>query len=671
MHNTFAAFKRFQEQHVKVHDFSTSTATARDSVSDYSPRALFIYDTESAALVETCQQNPVGTDIQPLPLDDFAANPDAAFADGINHVVVSASLQNIKRVLSMPRAQDTVFGILPRKGQDRLRRYLDLPRSDQEALRVALRSDPKPTDLVTCNGEMVLFGAVVGWLPLLDGSDQLNRWDLLKRVFRQWGRLNLYNYRITTANDKEVRTAATGCMVFDRHQGDIISRLIGEQHSVRDGQVGMVVASPTSRMGYLRFLYQVFSQLKKRSGLPASVGYIKSRGFRIESDKPRAVLLDGETEIETPLEVAVQPGALKMNLGDSLMQADKTADDKETVRTGNLPDEEEAARAVGTRVPFFSYASEEHFKELFVTLNKDAEIDTTYVIFVLVSTCIATLGLYLDSVAVIIGAMIIAPLMAPLGSAGMALLRGYEKLLFRSAEKLALGIGLTLAAAASISLLFPYNPVTQQMAARVEPSLPDLFVAIFSGVAAAYARAYKEISQTLAGVAISVALVPPLAVAGIGLGRGEIGFFLQAFLLFFTNFVGIILAATLAFRVLGFSSAVLARRQIGVMLLFLIIISVPLALTSAQIADRWAAEQRLESLELIVNGRPVEVISVEREPGDGGARLLITLGITQPLASADYPELQRQIEEHLHRDYHISLSFHYVLGRTPSDLKQQ
>ena len=635
-------------------------------MSDYSPRALFIHDADSTALIETCRQNTAGADILPLSIDDFIADPDAALKDGMQHVLIAASLQQIKQLLLLLRSREVVIGILPKKGQDKLRRYLDLPRSDVEALTLALQANPKASDMVTCNGELTLFSAVVGWLPLLDGSEQLSRWDMLKRVVRQWGRLNLYTYRITTANEKEIRTAATGCMVFDRHQGDIISRLIGEQHSVRDGQVGLVVASPTSRAAYLRFLYQFFARLKQRTGLPDAVGYIKSRGFQIASDKPRDVLLDGEVGLQTPLDIQVTPGALRLNLGPGLMQADKSNEEKETVRTGNLPDEEEAARAVGTRVPFFSYASEDHFKELFVTLNKDAEIDTTYVIFVLVSTCIATLGLYLDSVAVIIGAMIIAPLMAPLGSAGMALLRGYEKLLLRSAEKLALGIGLTLAAAALISLVFPYNPVTQQMAARLEPSLPDLFVAIFSGVAAAYARAYKEISQTLAGVAISVALVPPLAVAGIGLGRGDFGFFLQAFLLFFTNFVGIILAATISFRVLGFSSAMRARRQIGVMLAFLLLISVPLALTSAQIANRWAAEQRLESLALVVNGRPVEIISVSREPGEEKARLLITLGISEPLTAQDYPQLQQQIEQHLQRDYHISLSFHYVLGQHSS-----
>ncbi|ORU94895.1 MAG: hypothetical protein A6F70_10200 [Cycloclasticus sp. symbiont of Bathymodiolus heckerae] len=109
---------------------------------------------------------------------------------------------------------------------------------------------------------------------------------------------------------------------------------------------------------------------------------------------------------------------------------------------------------------------------------------------------------------------------------------------------------LALLASALITQLFPYKMMTDEMSARLSPSLLDLAVAIVSGVAGAYSKSYREIIQSLAGVAIAVALVPPLAVAGIGIGRLDMTFFLQAFLLFSTNLIGITLAATFTFRLL-------------------------------------------------------------------------------------------------------------------------
>ena len=124
----------------------------------------------------------------------------------------------------------------------------------------------------------------------------------------------------------------------------------------------------------------------------------------------------------------------------------------------------------------------------------------------MLSTFIATLGLYLNSAAVIIGAMVLAPLMSPMVSISMALLRANDKLFWRSLEKIALGTALVLGAAALTSLIFPHEPMTFEMIGRLHPSLPDLFIAIFSGIAAAYARSFKEIVQNLAGVITDVAV---------------------------------------------------------------------------------------------------------------------------------------------------------------------
>jgi uncharacterized membrane protein len=104
----------------------------------------------------------------------------------------------------------------------------------------------------------------------------------------------------------------------------------------------------------------------------------------------------------------------------------------------------------------------------------------------------------------------------------------------------------------------------------------DLFVAIVSGAAAAYAKSNEKILGSLAGVAIAVALVPPIAVAGIGLGWAEWHMFFSAFLLFLTNLVGIVLAAALTFVVLGYSPIYVARKGIVIWLMIAALVSLPL-----------------------------------------------------------------------------------------------
>ena len=631
-----------------------------DRVSEYATRAVFVFEPESEILLEACQANSVGTDIRALPLQSLIDDPDSLGDD--RHLLVAASMDGLKQVLQLAEERELHVGIVPMADQSRLRRYFDLPRSTDAAIELALGAEPKPMDIARCNGEIVLFRAVIGWLPLLDAPDDLDRRGMIRQLLSRWRRLRLYPYSITTANGKQINTAATGCMIVERHQGDVVSRLIGEELSIRDGKVGLVIASPFSMMEYLRFLYQLFSRLSRKVGLPDSVGYVQSKALTIDSDKVKDVDIDGRTVTQTPVHVEVQPAAVRVNLGPALMEADVPgSSDKESVRIDSLRSEEELSRSIGRRVPFFSYASEERFRDLFTALAADARLNNSYIVFSLLSAFLATLGLYLDSAAVIIGAMILAPLMSPLVSIAMGLLRASEKLFRDSLEKLLLGIALVLTAAALTSLIFPFEPVTNEMSARLHPSLPDLFVAIFAGIAAAYARAFKEIASSLAGVAIAVALVPPLSVAGIGLGRADPAFFGQAFLLFFTNLVGIVLAATLTFRVLGFSPTVHGKRRLGAIALAIIIILAPLGLSSTQIARRWEVQQLLEQRQLQINGKALRITQVDTEGSGDGPGIVVTVVVDEPLLTQDFSALRAEIRSQVGEDMRVRLEVQYLL----------
>ena len=624
-------------------------------------QALFVYEADASKLLEQCEANDVGCQVTGLPLEQFEQKPgDHVHPD--SHVLVSASLDGIKRVLRLAMEHGFSVGVIPMPGQDQLRRYLALPKNSTEAIETALLADPQPIDIALCNGHIMLFRAVIGWMPMLDAPGDLSRLEIIKHLFSRWIRLRLYPYTITTANERKIETAAAGCMLVERHEGDMVSRLIGDELSVQDGKAGLLISSPYSMVEYLRFLYQIFSRLSKKTGLPDSVAYLQSRSFRIDSEKQQDVYIDGSAATQTPVEVTVLPGATRVNVGASLLQKGKQGDpEKETVRVDNLRNKTELTQSIARRVPFFSYATEERFRDLFVALQEDANIHTNYVVFILLSTGIASLGLFLDSAAIIIGAMILAPLMAPLVSLSMGLLRADEKLFWHSMEKLALGTVLALIVAATVSLIFPSDPLTSAMAARLNPSLPDLFVAILSGIAAAWARSMKEAAQNLAGVAIAVALVPPLAVAGIGLGRGDLWFFGQAFLLFLTNLIGIVLAASISFRVLGFSPAIHDKRRLGFILALLVLVAIPLGSSSLHIAQRWEAEQTLERQEFLINDKHVLITDVELQSRQGENALMINIEVQEPLAMPDLTALQEKIRGQLQGDFIIRLSVQYKL----------
>jgi uncharacterized hydrophobic protein (TIGR00271 family) len=167
------------------------------------------------------------------------------------------------------------------------------------------------------------------------------------------------------------------------------------------------------------------------------------------------------------------------------------------------------------------------------------------------SVIIAGLGLIQDSVAVIIGAMLVAPLMTPLIGTGLALVQGNFKLLAEASRAMFRGSIMSLALGIILRLLIPGQEVTMQIAVRGAPNILDLAIAFFAGVAAGYAMARPKMSGALPGVAISVALVPPLAAAGIALGSQDWMIALGALLLFVTNMVAIVLGSALVFRIHG------------------------------------------------------------------------------------------------------------------------
>ena len=168
------------------------------------------------------------------------------------------------------------------------------------------------------------------------------------------------------------------------------------------------------------------------------------------------------------------------------------------------------------------------------------------------SIIIASIGLNTNAVALIIGAMLISPLMGPILGIGYAVATYDLATLIKSLKNLGIAVAISLITSTIYFLLSPISEIQSELLARTRPTLLDVLVAFFGGIAGIIAGSRKEKSNVIPGVAIATALMPPLCTAGFGLASGNIQFFLSAFYLFFINSVFISLATWFIVKFLEF-----------------------------------------------------------------------------------------------------------------------
>ena len=189
------------------------------------------------------------------------------------------------------------------------------------------------------------------------------------------------------------------------------------------------------------------------------------------------------------------------------------------------------------------------FNQLFFHYKNDWQ--SSFALMLFLSVGIATLGLSENSTATIIGAMIIAPLGQPIVALGGAIALGWRTQSFRMLWIIFLGTVCSLIAAYSIGFLLPDLTPNEQILIRTAPDLRDLGIALLAGAAGSYGYYRSEYSTVLAGVAIAVALVPPICACGLMLQQGHYILASGSILLFFTNLVAIAFSAILVFFLLG------------------------------------------------------------------------------------------------------------------------
>jgi uncharacterized hydrophobic protein (TIGR00271 family) len=368
--------------------------------------------------------------------------------------------------------------------------------------------------------------------------------------------------------------------------------------------------------------------------------------LHIEAPRGTEYLMDGKPIHGSDIELRVLEERLRVLPGPALQLTEQVqkASGKETVRLNHIPVDEAARPLLDKPLPLFNHASEVEYRELFVSLRESATASSSYQVLMVLSVLLALTGLYANSAPVIIGAMILAPLMSPIVSLSMGLARTEAVLIRTSLRTLLIGVAWGMACAILLAWAMPLEIPTMEMKSRMSPSLLDLLVAVLSGVAGAYANAKEEIAKSLAGVAIAVALVPPLSVAGIGLGWGDWEMAGGAALLLITNLVGISLAASATFLVLGFAPFKRARAGLGISLVLMLLISAPLSITFSHLVRKDAILENVPTGRISLSGLDVHVGRVDVTVGRQ-TLVRVVLSSRERLDTAHLDELKELITE--------------------------
>jgi len=193
---------------------------------------------------------------------------------------------------------------------------------------------------------------------------------------------------------------------------------------------------------------------------------------------------------------------------------------------------------------------ERRLEALRLEFEQDARFGVVFVVLTLGASLIATLGLLANSAAVVIGAMVVAPWILPLQAMAFEVLRGNLPGFVRALRTLLLGVVLGVVVSVGVGLLVAMPTFGEEVIARTRPNLLDLAVALAAGGVAMFAKLRKEAISALAGLAIAVALVPPMCVVGLSLSAGQWQDAGGALLLFLANLLGILSGAMVALSLL-------------------------------------------------------------------------------------------------------------------------
>ncbi|HLV42040.1 MAG TPA: TIGR00341 family protein [Brumimicrobium sp.] len=536
-------------------------------------------------------------------------------------VLLLLSDQDIKRVLSGLAETKCSIGFLPHPNARQARSGYQVPKDTKEAFVELLETERKvETGVLTCNGEVVLNYVVVGEMVtfLTKKAKYKNIFYKISRFFRYLKRLvniKALPFTITAEDKNPIDTAATDILIVQYAQNSVVSRVFASKELSSDKLFHTFIFTPRSVLQLTRaYIVKLLLGDGQKNKAFKFLSRLKTEDLTISSTQLFKCNIDGRYTDESEL-VFTFVGNFNQIPSDSIQYEIETKDQSSSkaFHVKNLPKGEVRKDMVRKKLPFITHASSDVYAALFTQLRENARPSQNYVILMTLSVILATLGVFANSSPVIIGAMILAPLMSPIISFSMGVLRADKDLLKNSFITILVGIGVGYLFAIILTLITPINQINAEITSRIKPNIIDLAIAVISGAAGAYAFSKEEIAKTLAGVAIAVALVPPLAVSGIGLAWWNLEIFFGAFLLLMTNLTGMVLAAAFTFLLTGYSPFQLARKGLLISLAVVLSISVPLGFGFFRVVEENKIVRSLNNTE-IKNFLLENVILESRKP---------------------------------------------------------
>lgn len=241
----------------------------------------------------------------------------------------------------------------------------------------------------------------------------------------------------------------------------------------------------------------------------------------------------------------------------------------------------------------------ENEQQTIAALTADVNFKGTRMWILICAIMICSLGLNMNSTAVIIGAMLISPLMGPIIGLGLGIGITDIALVRNSLRNFAMAVVISILTSTLYFLISPISVAQSEILARTQPTTFDLLIALFGGFAGIIAGATKSKGQVIPGVAIATALMPPLCTAGYGLGTGQMSYFLGALYLFIINAVFIALATVITVRALGYKRVTFVdekkgRRMTNFMILIVVCTAIPSVFLAYQMVQETYWSQRVK-----------------------------------------------------------------------------
>ena len=296
--------------------------------------------------------------------------------------------------------------------------------------------------------------------------------------------------------------------------------------------------------------------------------------------------------------------------------------------------------------------------ETIANIKADASFRGARLWVLIFAIFVASLGLNVNSTAVIIGAMLISPLMGPIVGMGLAVGINDLNLLKTSAKNFGVATIISVLTATVYFLLSPYSEAQSELLARTSPTLYDVMIAFFGGAAGVIAIATGGKGNVIPGVAIATALMPPLCTAGYGIATGQWLFFLGAFYLFFINTVFIATATFLGVRLMNFQShedvsAEQAQKTRRILIFIVLLTMIPAGIMTFSLVRQSLFNQsmaRFVDQELSWPGTQIISQKVDRDQNT-----LHIAVIGREVADEQIAVAQQHLTDYNLEDYHLTI----------------